>query len=224
MSRLSPHAARQLAQAWEEHPMPQPLRRTRSVPPREETQTKVTQDEGEPRRRIRGKSQLIHPPSPPPSPCPASQTVSQDSQSSEGRTEAYGCWGEIYDVMRKPVLVDRHVPRELKALWHRSCFSFSPQTSPGLMCIPLLWTWFLSCPNSFSRIPRGKRKQDTDFIEFKTPFREPPRESGKVSLKEFWNVRFQNTNKMKANHSPRVQIAFLRGQHDVFTRQCPRDS
>ena len=28
-------------------------------------------------------------------------------------------WDELYPVMRRPVLVDRHIPRELKALWQK---------------------------------------------------------------------------------------------------------
>ena len=132
----SAETARQLAQAWEEHPMPQPIRRTRSMPPREfsksmdstsasksppreETQAPVVKDEGEPRRRIRGKSHIIYPISPPPSPCLASQGVLTGQPELRGRPEPYGCWDEIYEVMRRPVLVDRHIPRELKALWQK---------------------------------------------------------------------------------------------------------
>ena len=134
----SAEAARQLAQAWEARPMPQPIRRTRSMPrrefsqhvdtlstsdsqspPRETTPDKLTTQEGEPRRRIRGKSHITPSPASPPLSFPANQTFSQDSQSSDGRPEPHGCWDEIYEVMRRPVLVDRHSPRELKVLWQK---------------------------------------------------------------------------------------------------------
>ena len=54
---------------------------------------------------------------------PASQTPTQDSQSSKDRPEPYGCWDELYEVMRRPVLVDRHIPRGLKTLWQRLVMS-----------------------------------------------------------------------------------------------------
>ena len=89
-------------------------------PPRETYRPPVRQQEEGPRVRIRGKSQPANPiPRSPIDPCPASQSPSQDSQSSEGRPEPYGCWDVIYEVLRKPVLVDRHIPRELKALWQK---------------------------------------------------------------------------------------------------------
>ena len=131
----SVEAARQLAKDWEEFPVPQPIRRTRSLPPREmqsmmqtqptsqnpprETPKSSSQPEPLTRRRLRGKTSL---PSSPPSPnsfCPADPVEDPDSQDSEGRPEPYGCWDEIYDVLRKPVLVDRNIPRELKTLWQR---------------------------------------------------------------------------------------------------------
>ena len=79
----SAEAARQLAKEWEAFPMPQPIRRTRSMPPRETQsltsdslvdgspprENPLSQSQPDPpiRRRLRGKTPgLISPGSPPP--------------------------------------------------------------------------------------------------------------------------------------------------------------
>ena len=131
----SAEAVRQLAKAWEEFPVPQPIRRTRSLPPREtksmmsetsldnspprETPQSCSPPDPPVRKRLRGKTSLPSSPTSPPRFCPADPPDAPASQSSEGRPEPYGCWDEIYDVLRKPVLVDRNIPRELKTLWQR---------------------------------------------------------------------------------------------------------
>ena len=123
----SAEAARQLAKAWEEFPVPQPIRRTRSLPPREmefsmretpinnspprETSKSSSQPEPPVRKRLRGKTSVTSSPSSPTRFCPADPPDDPASQESEGRPEPYGCWDEIYDVLRKPVLVDRNIPR-----------------------------------------------------------------------------------------------------------------
>ena len=127
----SVEAARQLAKEWENYPMPQPIRRTRSMPPREsqamtpeplametspprETPVSQSQIDPPPRRRLRGKTPAQSSPGSPPRFCPADSSHGIESQHSEGMAEPYGCWDEIYDVLRKPVLVDRHIPRGIE--------------------------------------------------------------------------------------------------------------
>ena len=138
----SVEAARQLAKAWEEFPVPQPLRRARSLPPREISSMSLDSSSNNspprvsipmdsaslpssnppredtpssrmnaenPRRRLRGKTQPTPPSTAPSQDCPADSQDSLGSQSSEGRPEPYGCWDELYDVLRRPVLVDRHI-------------------------------------------------------------------------------------------------------------------
>ena len=148
----SVEAARQLAKEWEAHPLPKPVRRTRSLPPREissmsldssfdsgsprekshtyeslpsdnqpprENTQPTSQQESIPRKRLRGKTSQTPPSLATSELCPADSQDSMASQSSAGRPKPYGCWDEIYDVLRRPVLVDRHIPRELKTLWQR---------------------------------------------------------------------------------------------------------
>ena len=167
-------AARQLAQAWEEFPVPQPIRRTRSLPPREiesmvhtqttnsntpwEKQTSNSQPEPLTRRRLRGKTSL--PPSPP-SPnsfCPAEPIDDPDSQDSEGRPEPYGCWDEIYDILRKPVLVDRHVPRELKTLWQRVVIQLLDTEQSRTDLYPIASDLVFILPKLVLSRPPGKEK------------------------------------------------------------------
>ena len=133
----SAEAARQLAKEWDAFPMPLPIRRTRSMPPREsqsmmsesstpenspprENPVSQSQPDQPARRRLRGKTPALSSPGSPPRFCQADSSHGIESQHSEGVPEPYGCWDEIYDVLRKPVLVDRHIPRELKTLWQRT--------------------------------------------------------------------------------------------------------
>ena len=97
--------------------------------------SQLTQEQ--PRRRLRGKTRPISPPMAPSQECPADSQDSLTSQSSDGRPEPYGCWDELYDVLRRPVLVDRHIPRELKTLWQGEFF----RTFPGEFCGGFLG-WF----------------------------------------------------------------------------------
>ena len=90
-----------------------------SSPPRE-TPASQSQTDPPPRRRLRSKTPAQSSPGSPPRFCPADSSHGIESQHSEGIPEPYGCWDEIYDVLRKPVLVDRNIPRELKTLWQRT--------------------------------------------------------------------------------------------------------
>ena len=67
-----------------------------------------------------------------------------------GRHEPYGCWDDAYEVLRKPVLVDRHTPRELRALWQQIALKLltveQSRTDPypissDLVFIPKLLLW-----------------------------------------------------------------------------------
>ena len=170
----SVEAARQLAQDWEEFPVPQPTRRTRSLPPRElesmvhtqptnstpprERQKSNSQPEPLTRRRLRGKTSLTTSPPSPNSFCPAEPVDDTDSQDSEGRSEPYGCWDEIYDVLRKPVLVDRNIPRELKTIWQRVVIQLLANDQSRTDLYPIASDLVFILPKLVLSHPPGKEK------------------------------------------------------------------
>ena len=140
----SAEAARQLAREWEAFPISQPIKRSRSMPPREsqsmmsespmlegspprETPASQSQTDPPPRRRLRGKTPAQSSPGSPPRFCPADSSHGIESQHSEGIPEPYGCWDEIYDVLRKPVLVERNIPPEIKDF-------MAAHSTPAPMC------------------------------------------------------------------------------------------
>ena len=127
------------------------------TPPREATQPD-SQRSADTRRRIRGKSQPLTPLNTPPLACPASPAPTQDSQSSEDRPEPYGCWDEIYEVMRKPVLVDRHIPRELKTLWQRLVMSLLTAEQSRTDVYPIASDLVFILPKLVLSHPPGKEK------------------------------------------------------------------
>ena len=107
---------------------------------------------------MRGKSQAVPASSTTALPCPASQTLSQDSQSSEGRPEPYGCWDEIYEVMRKLVLVDRHIPLELKALWQQLTMQLLTTEQSRTDVYPIASDLIFTLPKLVLSHPPGKEK------------------------------------------------------------------
>ena len=170
----SAEAARQLAKAWEEFPIPQPIRRTRSLPHREiksmmsetsldsspprETPLSGSQPDPPVRKRLRGKTSLPSSPTSPPRFCPADAPDAPASQSSEGRPEPYGCWDEIYDVLRKPVLVDRNIPRELKTLWQRLVLQLLSTDQSRTDVYPIASDLVFILPKLILSHPPGKEK------------------------------------------------------------------
>ena len=170
----SVEAARQLAQEWEEFPVPQPIRRTKSLPPRElepmisattqsqqpprEKRQSNSQPEPLTRRRLRGKTSLTPSPPSPNSFCPADPVEDPDSQDSENRPEPYGCWDEIYDILRKPVLVDRNIPRELKTLWQRTVIQLLATEQSRTDLYPIASDLVFILPKLVLSHPPGKEK------------------------------------------------------------------
>ena len=170
----SVEAARQLAQKWEEFPVPQPIRRTKSLPPRElepmtsaatqsqdpprEKRQSSSQPEPLTRRRLRGKTSLTPSPPSPNSFCPADPVDDPDSQDSENRPEPYGCWDEIYDILRKPVLVDRNIPRELKTLWQRTVIQLLATEQSRTDLYPIASDLVFVLPKLVLSHPPGKEK------------------------------------------------------------------
>ena len=128
-----------------------------SQPPREDTPI-TSQDESVPRRRLRGKTQPVPPPPAPSGGCPADSQDSSGSQSSEGRSEPYGCWDELYDVLRKPVLVDRHIPRELKTLWQRLVMQLLTLDQSRTDVYPIASDLVFILPKLVLSHPPGKEK------------------------------------------------------------------
>ena len=245
----SVEAARQLAQEWEAFPIPQPIRRARSLPPREfssmsldspcnsgspreksptlqgppcdsqpprENTQPTSQQDSIPRKRLRSKTSQV-PPSPAASDlCPADTQDSMASQTSEGRPEPYGCWDEIYDVLRRPVLIDRHIPRELKTLWQRLVMQLITSEQSRTDVYPIASDLVFILPKLVLSHPPGKRKPETDYREHNSACNKPPRESGKPLLFGFWKWTRPDTSRTRANH--------FRGQQNVSTKPRPRDS
>ena len=81
-----------------------------------------------------------------------------DSQDSEGRPEPYGCWDEIYDVLRKPVLVDRNIPRELKTLWQRVVIQLLATDQSRTDLYPIASDLVFILPKLVLSHPPGKEK------------------------------------------------------------------
>ena len=81
-----------------------------------------------------------------------------DSQSSEGRPEPYGCWDEIYDVLRQPVLVDRHIPRELQTLWQRLVMQLLNAEQSRTDVYPIASDLVFILPKLILSHPPGKEK------------------------------------------------------------------
>ena len=168
-------AARQLAKEWDAFLMPQPIKRTRSMPPREsqsmmsesstpesspprENPASQSQPDQPPRRRLRGKTPALSSPGSPPRFCPADSSHGIESQHSEGVPEPYGCWDEIYDVLRKPVLVDRHIPRELKTLWQRTVLQLLCAEQSRTDVYPIASDLVFTLPKLILSHPPGKEK------------------------------------------------------------------
>ena len=126
----SAEAARQLAKEWEAYPVPQPTRKTTPTPACP---------------NMAGT-------------CPAESQNSMDSQSSEGRPEPYGCWDEIYDVLRQPVLVDRHIPRELQTLWQRLVMQLLTAEQSRTDVYPIASDLMFILPKLILSHPPGKEK------------------------------------------------------------------
>ena len=170
----SVEAARQLAKEWEAFPMPQPTRKTRSLPPRvkktmqsetsldssppRETPQSHSQPDPPVRRRLRGKTPTLASPGSPPRFCPADSSHGLESQQSEGRPEPYGCWDEIYDVLRKPVLVDRNIPGELKTLWQRLVLQLLSHDQSRTDVYPIASDLVFILPKLVLSRPPGKEK------------------------------------------------------------------
>ena len=125
-------------------------------PPREDTPT-TSQTEGIPRRRLRGKTQLAPSSLAPSQACPADSHDSIGSQSSEGRPEPYGCWDELYDVLRRPVL-DSHIPRELKTLWQHFVMQLLTLDQSWTDVYPIASDLVFILPKLVLSHPPGKEK------------------------------------------------------------------
>ena len=90
--------------------------------------------------------------------CQADPQDSIGSQSSEGRHEPYGCWDDLYDVMRRPVLVDRHIPRELKTLWQRLVMQLLSLDQSRTDVYPIASDLVFLLPKLVLSHPPGKEK------------------------------------------------------------------
>ena len=111
-----------------------------------------------PRRRLRGKTpQVLQSPGPTEL-CPADSQDSIGSQSSDSRPEPYGCWDEIYDVLRRPVLVDRHIPRELQTLWQRLVMQLLTSEQSRTDVYPIASDLVFILPKLILSHPPGKEK------------------------------------------------------------------
>ena len=111
--------------------------------------------------------------------------------------------------MRRPVLVDRHIPRELKALWQKIVLQLLTAEQSRTDVYPIATDLVFILPKLLLSHPLGKEKARDRLHRIQNSFQK---------------LRFPNMNKMKASHSPRVLTAFLRGQPEDFTKQRPRDS
>ena len=151
---------------------------TDSSPPRETPQS-WSQPDPPVRIRLRGKTSLISSPTSPTRFCPADPPQDPDSQTSEGRPQPYGCWDEIYDVLRKPVLVDRIVPRELKTLWQRVVLQLLSTDQSRTDVYPIASDLVFILPKLILSHPR-KRKVKTDCTVYRNASDVPPRESGHI--------------------------------------------
>ena len=128
-----------------------------SSPPRENP---LSQSQPDPpiRRRLRGKTPGLISPGSPPRFCPADSSHGIESQHSEGVPEPYGCWDEIYDVLRKPVLVDRNIPRELKTLWQRTVLQLLCADQSRTDVYPIASDLVFILPKLVLSHPPGKEK------------------------------------------------------------------
>ena len=128
------------------------------TPPREDTQPSQMTAE-HPRGRLRGKTQPTPSSISSSQECPADSQDSLASQSSDGRPEPYGCWDELYDVLRRPVLaVDRHIPRELKTLWQRLVMQLLTQDQSRTDVYPIASDLVFVLPKLVLWHPPGKEK------------------------------------------------------------------
>ena len=172
----SVEAARQLAKEWENYPMPlthqansqhaspgesgydagAPRHGEPALPGRHPASQ--SQNDPPPRRRLRGKTPAQSSPGSPPRFCPADSSHGIESQHSEGMAEPYGCWDEIYDVLRKPVLVDRNIPRELKTLWQRTVLQLLCAEQSRTDVYPIASDLIFILPKLILSHPPGKEK------------------------------------------------------------------
>ena len=72
--------------------------------------------------------------------------------------EPYGCWDEIYDVLRQPVLVDRHIARELQTLWQRLVMQLLTSEQSRTDVYPIASDLVFILPKLILSHPPGKEK------------------------------------------------------------------
>ena len=239
----SAEAARQLAKEWDAFPMPQPIKRTRSMPPREsqsmmsesstpesspprEDPASQSQPDQPPRRRLRGKTPALSSPGSPPRFCPADSSHGIESQHSEGVPEPFGCWDEIYDVLRKPVLVDRNIPRELKTLWQRTVLQLLCAEQSRTDAYPIASDLVFILPKLVLSHPPGKEKAKDRLHRIQECLRRASQGEWPYLIARTLEMSTPSTfgTLMNDNRLPLDQTAFLRGLPNGSTRQRPRDS
>ena len=134
---------------------------------------------------------------------------------SEGRPEPHGCWDELYEVLRKPVLVDRHISRELKALWQKLVMQLLTTEQSRTDVYPNASDLIFVVPKLVVLASPGDRIQDC--------FQKASQGEWKGLIERVLDMPVPKYEQDEGLW-PRVLTAFVRGQLEDSTKPRPRDS
>ena len=147
-----------------------------------------------------------------------------DSQDSENRPEPYGCWDEIYDILRKPVLVDRNIPRELKTLWQRVAIQLLATEQSRTDLYPIASDLVFILPKLVLSHPPGKEKGKARIHRIQECLRQASQGEWPHLIERAMQMDTPNQEQDASQLLPPGPTPFLRGLQRDYTKPRPRDS
>ena len=122
--------------------------------------------------------------------------------------------------MRKPVLVDRHIPRELKTLWQRLVMQLLTEEQSRTDVYPIASDLVFILPKLVLSRPPGKEKAKDRLHRIQDGLQKASQGEWKGLIEGVLETPIPKYEQ----DAGQVPIAFLRGLQKGFTKQRPRDS